>query len=100
MKTTLRVALAATLAAGGLAVGGAASAAPRLDLGLATQSGFASNIEQARIVCDAWGRCWRTRPRYYQPYYGWGGPRYYGYGWGGPRHFYGWGGHRHWGPGW
>ncbi len=99
MKTALRVALATALAAGGLAVGGAASAAPMIDPGVATANARADGVEKARIVCDAWGRCWRTRPRYYGPYYG---PPRWGYGWGGPRHFYGggWGHRRHWGPGW
>ena len=29
------------------------------------------------LVCNEWGRCWRT------------GPRYYRYGYYGPRHYYG-----------
>jgi hypothetical protein len=51
----------------------------------------ASPVEQVRLVCDDFGRCWRTAPRYYR--YGYG-PRFYGprYGYYGPR--YG-----HYGPG-
>ncbi|MGX4804147.1 hypothetical protein [Bradyrhizobium guangdongense] len=57
-----------------------------------------SNVEQVRMVCNAWGRCW-WRPNYYygygygpgyygpRPYYG---PRYYG-----PR-YYGYFGYRRW----
>ncbi|WP_375159932.1 hypothetical protein [Bradyrhizobium sp. RDT46] len=58
-----------------------------------------AGVEQVRMVCDVWGRCWWRpnyygyygprpyyRPRYYGPqrYYGprYYGPRYYGYrGW-------------------
>lgn len=28
-------------------------------------------VENVRLVCDRYGRCWRTRPRYYAP------PRFY-----------------------
>ena len=49
--------------------------------------GAPANVEQVRLVCDAYGRCFRTAPRYYGGY-GYGRPRYYG---GGPR-FYGGGG--------
>ena len=44
----------------------------------------AANIEQVRLVCNAYGRCW-WRPNYY------GGYRAYGYY---PRHRY-WRHHRH-----
>ncbi|MFZ0030151.1 MAG: hypothetical protein WAK72_28795 [Pseudolabrys sp.] len=44
----------------------------------------AANIEQVRLVCNAYGRCW-SRPNYY------GGYRAYGYY---PRHRY-WRHHRH-----
>lgn len=44
-----------------------------------------------RLVCDEWGRCWRTGPRYDR--YGYYGPRRYygpGYGYyGGPYGYYG-----------
>lgn len=26
-------------------------------------------VQPARVVCDAWGRCFRVRPRYYGPTY-------------------------------
>jgi hypothetical protein len=58
-----------------------------------------SGVEQVRLVCNEYGRCFRTRgPRYVQRYYGgddsyvvrrsygsYGGPGYYdrGYGYGG-----------------
>ena len=52
----------------------------------------AAPIEQVRLVCNQWGRCWRTGPRYYgygydgaRPYYG----RGYGYYGGGPYGYYG-----------
>ena len=51
----------------------------------------ASPVEQVRLVCNEWGRCWRTGPRYYR--YGYYGPRRfygpgYGYGYYGPRYGY------------
>jgi hypothetical protein len=45
-----------------------------MPIGLATNTGIASNVEQVRLVCDAYGRCFRTGGYYY------GGPRYRG-GW-------------------
>ena len=51
-------------------------------------------IEQVRLVCNGWGRCWHTGPRhyrygyyvpYYRPYYGYYGlyyRPYYGSGYG------------------
>jgi hypothetical protein len=62
---------------------GAASAFP-----VAPLSEVASPVEQVRLVCDDFGRCWRTGPRYYR--YGYG-PRFYGprYGYYGPRYRYG-----------
>ena len=94
MKTIALGAFVATLLAS------AASAAPLS----ATQIGSAeaSNVDQVRLVCNEYGRCFRTRgPRYVQRYYGdddsyvvrrsygyYGGPGYYdrGYGYygGGP----------------
>jgi hypothetical protein len=89
----------------GLAVLGAAAmtagTASAMPNGLPTQN-QASNVDQVRYVCNAWGRCW-WRPNYRsygfygpRPYYG---PRFYGgyggwhRGWHGHRH-HGWG-HRH-----
>ena len=73
----LKLALAALIALGGAAVStGAASAMP---IGLATNADIASNVDQVRLVCNGYGRCFRT-------------PGYaYGYG---PRHGYRW--HRGW----
>ena len=53
-----------------------ASAAPLADRGVvdAIQQEHAQ-VEKARVVCNAYGRCWRTAPRYYarpnyvRPYY-------------------------------
>ena len=87
----LKLALAGLVALGGAALStGAASAMP---IGLATNADVASNVEQVRLVCDRFGRCFRTHGYGYGPRYGFG-PRYgYGGGWrGGHR---GWhGGHR------
>ncbi|RXG98474.1 hypothetical protein [Bradyrhizobium zhanjiangense] len=86
--------LAATL------LGSAAAAAPLNPT--AVGSTEVSDIQQVRLVCNEYGRCYRTRgPRYVQRYYGgddgyvvrrsygyYGGPGYYdrGYGYygGGP----------------
>ena len=68
----------------------AASAAPLKPAAVGTPE--ASNIEQVRVVCDQFGRCWRTGgPRYvyrnynngYRNYNSYGAPGYYtfpGYG--------------------
>ena len=84
----LKLTIAGLVALGGVALGaGSASAMP---IGLAAQGGIAQsgNVEQVRLVCDEYGRCWR-RPNYgYDPRYGYGrpGPRYgFGGGYGGPR---------------
>jgi hypothetical protein len=56
----------------------------------ALRAGQASNVDQVRMVCNAWGRCW-WRPNYNvgpAVRYGYVGPRYYGRGWGYRR---GWG---------
>jgi hypothetical protein len=53
---------------------GAASAFPAAPLAIANP------VEQVRVVCDQWGRCWRTGPRYYR--YGYGPRRYWGPGYG------------------
>src|ERR1044072_6410141 len=58
---------------------GYAAAFPAAPLGA-----VASPVEQVRLVCNEWGRCWRTGPRYYRyGYYGtrrYWGPRYGYYG--------------------
>ena len=73
----LAIAAAVTLGASVFAAA-PASAAPMADPFVkgATETG-APVTEQVRLVCDAWGRCWRTRPRVYAPRF-YGGPRYYG----------------------
>ena len=54
----LKFALAALAALGGAALStGAASAMP---IGLATNAGIASNIDQVRLVCNGYGRCFHT----------------------------------------
>ena len=87
MKTTLLAGLAASLMAS------AATAAP-LAPAIAGSSEAVTGIEQVRLVCDQFGRCFRTRgPRYVQRYYGdddayvvrrsynyYDGPRYYDHG--------------------
>ena len=87
-----------------------ASAAPLSPADLRPQVG--AGIEQVRLVCNEYGRCFRTRgPRYVQRYgygdggyvrrgYVDGGPRYYGgnsYGYGGgPSIGFSFGGGRGW----
>lgn len=90
----LKLTIAGLVALGGIALGaGSASAMPN-GLSANGQVGQSGNVEQVRLVCDDYGRCWR-RPNYgYGPRYGYGGPRYYGGGprfYGGPRR-YGYGG--------
>jgi hypothetical protein len=83
MKTLLSLAAVLTVSA----LGGSASAFPAAPL----SQGAAAPIEEVRLVCNEWGRCWRTGPRYYR--YGYYGPRpYYGPGYGyygGPYGYYG-----------
>ncbi|MCK1625901.1 hypothetical protein IVA98_22575 [Bradyrhizobium sp. 160] len=94
MKTIVLGALAATIMAS------SAGAAPLAPAALASTE--MANVDQVRLVCNEYGRCYRTRgPRYVQRYYGgddgyvvrrsygsYGGPGYYdrGYGYygGGP----------------
>ena len=92
MKTAFRVALTAVALAAGAT---SASATPRIDVGVSSAVAGGAGVEQARLVCDAWGRCWRAAPRYYRPYARpyyrpWGPPppRF----WGAPAPY--------WGPGW
>jgi hypothetical protein len=81
----LKLALAGLAALGGAALStGTASAMP---IGLATNTDIASNIDQVRLVCNGYGRCWRTPGYYY------GGPAYRPYGYGGGWHR-GWRGRR------
>jgi hypothetical protein len=80
-EMNLKLTIAGLVALGGIALGaGSASAMPN-GLSVNGEVGQSGNVEQVRLVCDAYGRCWR-RPNYA---YGYVAPRYYG---GGPR-FYG-----------
>ncbi|MBR0925142.1 hypothetical protein [Bradyrhizobium ottawaense] len=89
MKTIVLGALTATLMAA------SANAAPLAPSAIASTE--PSGTEQVRLVCDEYGRCYRTRgPRYVQRYYGGddgyvvrrsygyygGGPGYYDHGYG------------------
>jgi len=90
MKLRFSVLGLAALGGAALASGTASAAMPNgIPQADRVVSGPAANIDQVRMVCNQWGRCW-WRPNYYGGAYG-----YYG----GPRRFYGrpWGyGHRHW----
>ncbi|RXT45071.1 hypothetical protein [Bradyrhizobium betae] len=85
-----KIGLVAASLFGAIMASPAASAMPIAPVPAVPQ---ASDVEQVRMVCDAWGRCfWRPNYGYYgapAPYYG---PRYYGYG--GPRYY----GPRYYGP--
>ncbi len=88
----LKFALAGLVALGGaaLASGSASAAMPNGLPGV----GGSSNVEQVRLVCDRFGRCFRTAPRFYGGYgygggYGFGRPRFYGGGGYGRPRFYG-----------
>jgi hypothetical protein len=88
----MRKTLLGLAAAGAISVlgGGAASAFP-----VAPLNEVASPVEQVRLICNQWGRCWRTGPRYYR-YGGYYGPRRY---YGGPYGYYGPGYGYYGGPG-
>jgi hypothetical protein len=87
------------LTAGGFLTLAAASssAMPIGHLGNAASS--ASDVQDVRLVCNRWGRCWRTGPRRYY------GPRYYAppaygyYPYGGYYRPYGYGGYGYGRPG-
>ena len=62
-KVKLTHAVVGLVALGGAALSaGTASAMP---IGLATNTDIASNVEQVRLVCDVYGRCFRTGGYYY-----------------------------------
>jgi hypothetical protein len=90
---TLKLAVLGLAALGGaaLASGQALAAMPNgIPQADKVASGPAAHVDQVRMVCNAWGRCW-WRPNYYGAYGYYGGPRrFYGYGPG-----WGWR-HRHW----
>jgi len=86
----LKIGLVAASLFGAIVASPAASAMPIAPAPAISQ---VSGVEQVRMVCDAWGRCF-WRPNYYGGYYGprpYYGPRYYGYG---PRYY----GPRYYGP--
>ncbi|WP_426418794.1 hypothetical protein [Bradyrhizobium genosp. A] len=89
----LKIGLVAASLFGALAVSSPASAMP---VAPAPATPQVSDVEQVRMVCNAWGRCW------WQPnvYYGYGSgyygpPRYYAPRYYGPR-YYGYYGYRRW----
>lgn len=92
----LKIGLVAASLFGALAASSPASAMP---VAPAPATAQVSDVEQVRMVCDAWGRCF-WRPNYYgyygapAPYYGprYYGPRYYGPRVYGPRYY----GYRRW----
>lgn len=91
-----KIGLVAASLFGALAASSPASAMP---VAPAPATPQVSDVEQVRMVCDAWGRCF-WRPNYYgyygapAPYYGprYYGPRYYGPRVYGPRYY----GYRRW----
>lgn len=91
-----KILFAAAAATGLIALGVTAASALPADRGI---SGASVSHQQVHLVCDEFGRCWRTRPRYrhgyhYVPRYRYGyhhRPHYYHH-----RHYYH---HGHHGPG-
>lgn len=71
-RMKIALGLAAGLAFAGAFSAAPASAAPMVDRGVSAAIQLEhSQVEKARLVCNAWGRCWRTGPRYYYA------PRFY-----------------------
>lgn len=70
-----------TLAAAALSVGCvvSASAMPMQSLGTEVTG---NQVDQVRLVCNRWGRCWHVYGGYRGYYGGYGWRRHYGYGWG------------------
>jgi hypothetical protein len=68
MQRTKTIWLAAALLLGLGCVGPAQAASPALGAGaMARPTG--TSLTEAALVCNAWGRCWRSRPRYYRYVY-------------------------------
>lgn len=91
MRKFLLIAIAAL----GLGLGApaVASAAPAMQgEGLKAAVSDITDTTQVRLVCNRWGRCWRTGPRrvivprFYGPRVGFYGPRYRHRGYYGRRH--------------
>jgi hypothetical protein len=86
----MKAVLSGCVLAGALVLTGASAPASALPIGpnplVANQT--ATDVAPVRLVCDAWGRCWRQPgPRWAYgppPYRGWGPPPYRRYGWGPP----------------
>lgn len=78
MTGHIKLAVGAALAAAMATLApSAASALPVATEGAISRA--APGVEKAGLVCDDWGRCWRTAPSYYGG--GWGPGPYYGGGW-------------------
>lgn len=85
----LKLSIIALTALGSIALaGGSANAMP---IGLNSINGATSNAAQVRLVCDAYGRCYRTAPRHYR-----GGAPVIRFGYGGGRRHGGWHHGRRW----
>lgn len=89
MKLKLAVLGLTALGSVALATGQAAAAMPNGIPQAGQVAGATAGVDQVRMVCNPWGRCW-WRPNYYGAY-GYYAPRRY---WG-PRPW-GWHHHRHW----
>jgi len=83
----LKLALVGIAALGGVALTSTTASAAMMS-NAALRANQASNVDQVRMVCNAWGRCW-WRPNFYRSYGFYAGPPRFS----GPR--WGWG-HRHW----
>ncbi|WP_298873678.1 hypothetical protein [uncultured Bradyrhizobium sp.] len=88
----LKIGFVAASLFGALAASSTASAMP---VAPAPATPQVSDIQQVRMVCNAWGRCWWQPNVYYGPGYGYYGPRYYGPRYYRPR-YYGYYGYRRW----
>ena len=91
----LKIGLVAASLFGALAASSTASAMP---VAPAPATPQVSDVEQVRMVCNAWGRCWWQPNVYYGYGYGpgyYGPPRYYGPRYYRPR-YYGYYGYRRW----
>jgi hypothetical protein len=87
----MRVLTLALAAAATFGVSAGAASALTVAAGAAVPAALAEPlVEEARVVCNRYGRCWRTRGHAYGHYRG---PRYYGY-YGRPR-YYAWPGYPH-----
>jgi hypothetical protein len=75
-ETMLKLTLAAIAVSAALGMS-AASAMPIDKLGSSANIG--TQTQTVRLVCNAWGRCWR-RPNYYYGAYGFYPRRHYGWG--------------------